>query len=375
MSTAVAQKWSAAKQELEIKQKRLVTLMEQHEAAAILIRQQSNISWATAGLADVRVLIPGSLGVASLLVLRDGRCFYLTSSNEAARLAEEEFDGSGWTPVLYPWQEDRLVAEVQALAGKGAVLTDWPAEDFKVVDLAAQRSPLTAAELERFRVLGRESAEAVSEVLLTLEPGLTEHEMDARMAAALRSRGLMPSVLLIGTDQRLRKFRHAVARDGVLKHFGMLNICARKGGLCVSITRYIHFGALPQELAYKFVAAAKVQAALYDASVPGATADEIYEKVKQAYIEVGFPGEEDCHHQGGTAGYNEREWLARPGGTDVLTNDVALAWNPSIQGAKAEDTVLLVDGEIELITATLHLPVVEAALDGKNYPSAGVLLR
>lgn len=375
MSSFVAQRWSVAEQELEIKQKRLISLMEQQGAAAILLRKQANISWATAGLVDVRVLIPGELGVASLLMMRDGRCFYLTSNNESARLAEEEFDGSGWTPILYPWQDDRLVFEVRALAGKAAVLADWPTDNFKVVDLAEQRSPLTVPELDRFRVLGRESAEAVSEVLLALEPGITEHEMEARMAAALHRRGIMPSVLLIGADQRLRKYRHAVTRDGVLKHYGMLNVCTRKWGLCVSITRYVHFGALPQELVYKFVAAAKVQAALYDASIPGVTADEIYSKVQQAYIEVGFPGEENHHHQGGTAGYGEREWLACPGGKEVLTNDVALAWNPSIQGAKAEDTVLLVDGEIELITPTPHLPVVAAELRGKSYPSAGVLLR
>jgi predicted DNA repair protein MutK len=45
-----------------------------------------------------------------------------------------------------------------------------------------------------------------------------------------------------------------------------------------------------------------------------------------------------------------------------------------LQGAKAEDTAVLNDGEIEVITATRELPVIETTIDGKVYPSAGVYL-
>ena len=365
------EQWKAAHVEVQEKIGRLQRLMEQQKAVAVLLRSQANISWLTAGLVDVRVLIPGEGGVACLLVLRDGTCFYLTTHNEAVRLAEEEFAGSEFTAIVFPWQQDALAREVAARCGGGAVLADSATQGCVKVDLMLLRAPLLTEEMERFRKLGNEAAGAVSDVLQTLEPGMTEHAMGARIAAACLERGLMPSVLLIAADERVRKYRHAVTREGVLRKFGMLNICARKWGLCVSITRYVHFAAMPQELVDKFAAAARVQAALYDASRPGATAHEIYASVCNAYAKAGFAGEENEHHQGGTAGYGEREWLARPGGTDVLTNNVALAWNPSIQGAKAEDTALLVGGAIELITPTPQLPVVKT----KGYVSAGVLVK
>ncbi len=369
-------RWALAQDELDVKRQRLLGLLAQYDADSILLRSQQNIFWATAGRADARGLTPGDRGGASLLLMRDGRSNYLTGSNEAARRAEEEFDGSGYTPVVYPWQQNRLVAETTALAGAGRrVLVDTPTDEFHMVNMAPLRTPLEKAEMERYRTLGRLTAEAVSTVLQTLEPGMTERTMEARLAAACRERGLMPSVLLIAADERVVKYRHAVTRDGVLKRYGMLNLCTRKWGLCVSITRYMHLKPMRQALVDRFTAAAKVQASLYDASRPGATAAEIYVKAADAYAAAGFSGEENEHHQGGTAGYEEREWLARPGGLDVLTNDVALAWNPSIQGAKAEDTVLLVDGRIELITATPDLPVVETELNGTVYKSAGVLLR
>ena len=90
------------------------------------------------------------------------------------------------------------------------------------------------------------------------------------------------------------------------------------------------------------------------------------------YREAGAPHEIDLHHQGGTAGYGEREWIATPDGTQTVVNDQAFAWNPSIRGGKAEDTVILSDGAIEVITSTPDLPVIETAIDGKTYLSAGV---
>jgi antitoxin VapB len=94
-----------------------------------------------------------------------------------------------------------------------------------------------------------------------------------------------------------------------------------------------------------------------------------------AYTTVGFPGEERFHHQGGPTGYGEREWVATPNGTQVVTNNQAFALNPSIRGGKAEDTVMLRDGKIEWLTATPELPVIRASVNDTAYPAAGVLVK
>lgn len=369
------ERWKQAEEELAAKSVRVQAFLDLHQAAGVLLRKTQNILWATAGLADVRLLGPADTGVASLLLMRDGRRFFLSGSNEAARLAEEEFDGSEYEQITWPWQKDSLMAEATRLAQGGRILADAPSGELPVVDLLVLQSPLTRAELDRFRGLGKLAAEAVAAVLVDLEPGMTEVAMKARVAAGCMERGLEPSVLLIAVDERIMRYRHAVTRDGVLRRYGMLNLCARKRGLCVSLTRYVHFGPLPAELEDRFAAVPKVQAALYDASRPGASSGDLYRAAAQVYAAVGFPGEENEHHQGGPAGYAEREWVVVPDGEQKLTNDVALAWNPSIRGAKVEDTVLLINGEIELITATPSLPAVRTELGGRTYTSAGVLLR
>ena len=96
---------------------------------------------------------------------------------------------------------------------------------------------------------------------------------------------------------------------------------------------------------------------------------------QDAYAAEGFPGEEKFHHQGGATGYGEREWVATPNGSETVVNNQAFAWNPSIRGGKAEDTVILRDGKIEWLTATPELPVIEATLNGNTYPAAGVLVK
>jgi antitoxin VapB len=197
--------------------------------------------------------------------------------------------------------------------------------------------------------------------------------MRTMLAEGLMERDILPSVYLTAVDDRIRSYRHAVPREGVLDRFGMLNFCARRWGLSVSMTRFVHFGAMPRELEEKFDIVAQVNAELQAATREGRTADELFSIAKRAYASAGHTGEEKMHHQGGAAGYLEREWLARPGGTEVCGRQQAFAWNPSLDGAKVEDTILLHNGSIEVITRTSELPSVETLVDGTKYSSAGVL--
>lgn len=357
------------------KQARLTALMNRLDLDAVLLRRNENIAWATSGQVETLVVIPGETGVASLLLARDGRKYYLTTNNEAPRLADEEFSGLNYEPVIAPWYEDNTLAIARKALGSSRIGTDLPLDSFPIIDLAPLRSPLTSAEISRFRWLARNTAEATAQTLLDLEPGMTEEEMSALVAQRLLSRGILPSVLLMAVDDRIRKYKHAVTRGGVLERFGMLNLCARKWGLAVSITRFVHFGKPPQELVDGFAACAEINARLLHASRNGATSAELYAVAERAYREAGFPGEEKLHHQGGPAGYLEREWVATPKGTQKIADPQALAWNPSIRGAKAEDTALLANDTIEILTQTPTLPRIDASVGGTSYPAADVLVR
>jgi Xaa-Pro dipeptidase len=369
---------AAREQELAVKLERLQAWLEDSGLDGILLRRHENLAWVTAGQVEARVGILSVTGIVTLLLLRNGRRYYFAPNNEAARLAAEEFPGLGYEPIVRPWHGLDVLAEAQHRVG-GKLATDEQLGHLPVVSLAGLRAPLTQAEIARYRVLGAHTAQAVADVLPMLTPGITEHAMEARMAERLLREGIFPSVLLMAVDDRILNYKHAVARGAKLKRFGMLNLCTRRWGLAVSITRFVHFGPLPQELAEGFAAAAVVNAALQHASREGATASSLFETAVQAYADAGFPGEEQQHHQGGACGYLEREWVAKPSGTEVVKTPQAFAWNPSCRGGKVEDTTLAIDGTdgqtiIELLTLTLTLPIKQTEVAGKIYLSAAPLL-
>lgn len=361
-------------EELESKHQKLVEWLRSNHLAGVLIRRNENVAWVTGGAVELRVLTPGETGVGSILVTAQGKRYYFTTENEAPRLHDEEFGSLDFEPVIFPWFADETLEAAKRLAG-GPLGSDTPQPDTIGVNLYPLRQSLSESEIARYRWLGAQTAAATVESLQQVKPGMSEYDLEAITAGNLLKRGILPSVYLFASDERVLKYKHAVARGQKLKHYAMLNLCTRKWGLAISITRFVHFGAWPQELEGRFKSAAQVNAALLHASKPGATSASLFAVAQAAYAAEGFPGEERNHHQGGPTGYGEREWVATPRGTEVVVNNQAFAWNPSIRGGKAEDTVILRDGKIEWLTATPDLPVIEATAGGKVYPAAGVLVK
>jgi Xaa-Pro dipeptidase len=362
--------WNA---ELDAKHSQVVEWLRAENLDGVLLKRNENIAWLTGGAVELRVLTPNETGVASLLITAEGARYYLTTANEAPRLHDEEFGALDFEPVIFPWYADDT-AETALQLARDHVASDTPIPGFAPANLYLLRAALQDTEIARFRWLGTQTADAVTAVLQQLLPGQTEFAMEGQIAAALLSRGILPSVYLMAADERILKYKHAVARGKRLEKYAMLNLCARKWGLTVSITRFAHFGALSTELEERFHAAAQVNAALLDATRVGATSAELFRVAADAYATEGFAGDEQMHHQGGATGYWEREWIATPSGTETVVNNQAFAWNPSIRGGKVEDTVLLRDGQIELLTPTPELPSLASNANGNSYPATGVLI-
>ena len=362
--------WNA---ELEAKHQQIVEWLRSESLDGILLKRNENIAWLTGGAVELRVLTPNETGVAALLVTAEGGRYYLTTANEAPRLHDEEFGSLDFEPVIFPWYDDQT-ADAALRLSRGQVASDTPIPGFAHANLYPLRASLQESEIARFRWLGAQTADAVTAVLQQLVPGQTEYAMEAQVAEALLGRGILPSVYLMAVDDRILKYKHAVARDNRLEKYAMLNLCARKWGLTVSITRFAHFGPVPDELQARFHAAAQVNAALLDATRVGASSEHLFRVAAEAYEVQGFAGDEQAHHQGGATGYWEREWVATPQGRELVLNNQVFAWNPSIRGGKVEDTVLLQDGRIELLTPTPELPSLASNANGSSYPATGVLV-
>lgn len=334
----------------------LLPLIQTHNADAVLLRRVSSFAWATGGAASY-VNTATTEGAASLVITRDKK-YIATNNIEAPRLEREEgLAEQGWEFVVSPW-ETPLKGLNELLMGK-TVLSDVPfplpsgqvgsAKDISA-EIARLRARLTPEEGQRFRELGADCAAAMTAAAETIQPGMSEYELAALLGAETQRRGIQPIVNLVATDGRV--FRHPLPTAKKLERFALLVLSGRRRGLVCSISRMVHFGPVPAELERKIQAAARVNAAFIAHSRPGASLGDLLEIGKSAYAESGYPDEWRHHHQGGVTGYEPREYIATSGGTDVLAPGQALAWNPTVSGAKMEDTILLGETANEIITPT-----------------------
>lgn len=353
--------------ELERKLSAVRACMEAESLSAIRLRGTDWFSWMTCGGSNV-VLLTTDVGVAEVLVTR-ADAWIVTDAIEARRISEEEAP-VGLEVRAFPWatptDRERFIHQ----AGGGAVASDRPAADERPLpaSLWAERSSLGPEELDRYRALGRDAAAAMTEVLCAARPEWTGFDLAGGGAEALWGRGIHPALTLVGGERRLPIHRHATASAEKLKDRAMLVFCARRHGLFANLTRFVYFRPPRKSELELSEQVARVEAAALDASRPGAALRDVYARIAESYRAVGHPGAEADHHQGGTCGYLSRDVVARPDVELRLVERNAVAWNPSLAGAKIEDTaVVFSDAPPEVLTVDPRWPTVP--VDGRQRPA------
>lgn len=368
--------------EIAIKTERVNNFLDEEGLKGILLTQVRNVYWITAGLTNNQIVLNKDVGAASLLIMRDGKKYVICNGSEASRLMDESLGDLGYELIMYNWYESNPNKDVRGRIinelAKGGIIGsdfDYPGTVLKSDQLTKLRYSLTDTEIKRYKWLGRETTEAVAEVCRRIKPGMSEFEIEYMTASELRSRGIFPTVLLISADERIYNYRHALAGGAILKKYAMVNVVAEKWGMPMAVTRFVHFGPPPEELAMKIKATAEVNAHFEAATVPGKPLADIFEECKVWYASVGFKGEWQKHHQGGAIGYNDREYCIYPGIKGTIQENQAFAWNPTITGAKVEDTIIATGNGIEVITVSEDWPTISIMINGKIYQQPDILIR
>ena len=322
----------------------LRSLLERQGDAAALLSSRVNFAWLTAG-GTGHVLQSAQAAIVSLLVTRDD-VVAVAQNIEAARLLDEELDGLDIELAPVPWWEQgALEAEVRRrLDTNRHVLRDVDLEP----DLVAARSVLTDHDRARMALLGRTARTAMDAASAAARAGMSENDLAADLLGRLP--GTRVPVLLAAADARIATYRHPLPGDARMRSRVMLVMVAERWGLHVALTRIREFEPPSADLLRRTESVRSVQAAMHDATRPGATLGAVLDAGRAAYAAAGYPDEWRDHHQGGTIGYQARERIAIVDDPTVIDPDMAFAWNPSIAGAKAEDTLVLAGGAQRVVT-------------------------
>ena len=183
---------------------RLIRLLDDEGLDTLVLRRPANVAWATLG-ARTYIDVSDEAGVAWLVVGRD-EVRVVTSRVEADRLRAEEIadDGLEWT--VLDWDVDTATA----VPTGDRVGTDGTLPGTRDVSSAIEvaRRVLLPEEVERYRALGRDTAQALTAACVACGPSDSEFAWAGRVADEVLRRGADPLVLLVAGGERVRRYRH-----------------------------------------------------------------------------------------------------------------------------------------------------------------------
>lgn len=331
------------------RRERLDEFLDRRKLAAVWFARPNSFAWLTGGDNVVDRAAPTGVAAAGY----DGEDVRVVTNNiEAERLRDEELPPDVVVDT-YDWYERSLADALDARSPEPAA-ADFDVPGFGTVDPPGLRQPLSAGDVQRYRELGTEVTSALEAVCRAASPADTERAIAARLRGTLAETGIDASVALVGGGERARSYRHYTPTAAELEEYALVSVSAARAGLVASCTRTVAFEE-PEWLRDRHTAAARVEAtalaATQDAGRDGGTAGDVFEAVRTAYGTLGWDGEWERHHQGGAAGFAGREWIATPSLAAPVHLPMGYAWNPTVQGAKSEGTVLVEEEGFERLTA------------------------
>jgi len=337
------------------KRNRVDAYLNTNELESVWLATPHMFAWFTGG--SNLIERAGQTGVAA--VGYDGTdTIVVTTNNEVQRLLDEELE-DGMTVEARPWHKTGIEAAVADQA-KHPAAADFAWPGFDRVDRTALTQPLTEIDIEQYRKLSRDTAGVVESVARRASPTDTEQSLAGSLHGELQSQGINSTVVLVGGQERLQQYRHFTPQPVAVGAYAILTVVGVRNGLNAAVTRTVAFEDAPEgtDIRYEDMCrvAATAYAATQEAGRTGGRARDVFSAITGAYKELGYPSEWMNHHQGGALGTLGREWLGTPSGGESISLPMAYSWNPTVAGVKHEETVLVTENQIEVLSETGDMP-------------------
>jgi Xaa-Pro dipeptidase len=295
----------------------------------------------------------------------------LGNRTEVTRVAEDELS---WLDRLilrpFRWDEWKLEASVKKyLAEEKFKRVCDDAGKFgkdKGATLEGMYYPLTDQELKNIRELGQDTASIVEAVAKNLKSGETEVQVAGTLTGQLVSRSILPEFIMVAADDRIVKFHHSNPREIPIKRMAFISATVHRRGLYVSLTRIVSLGAVTSQWREHQEICNRIDAKAILLSKQGVCVGDIFRGIMESYATEGYLDEWEEHHQGGPAGFSGRDYKAAENESRCLVEQQPVVWNPTVRGAKSEDTIITMQdgGLAEILTETGKWIYYDVVVDG-----------
>ncbi|MEG2512488.1 MAG: M24 family metallopeptidase [Lachnospiraceae bacterium] len=334
--------------------KKLRKWMKQYGCEGVIISRRDNYTWISEGSKN-HVLTTTQEGIASYIIWLE-QVELVADSSDLARMTREQNTLQA-EPILVPWYESMEGFVKKHITGKQVVSDTGIAGTENVQDkLVDMRMILTEKDLNRYRIIGMECAQIVEDICAHVEQGQKEMEVANELKNRCILQGISPDCVLVGSDERIRNYRHPMPTDKVIQNSLMVVLGGEKYGLNISLTRMVSFGEISEASQENLRKVQRIFATMQMMMREGISYSDYFKQVQDLYKKAGFPEEWKMHHQGGPTGYGCREFIAQPNCHKLIREGQAYAWNPTITGTKCEETTYLWKNKVETFTRTQHWP-------------------
>ena len=336
-------------------------ILKEKNLDGVEIKSQANFSFITRGRGFIG--LASTVACGSLFITLNRIC--LVSENiEINRLYNEQLDANTCVEAIsYPWNEPiKRETVIKQITDGLKIATEGELEK----ELFNLRTHMTAYDCQEYKNLCYETAVLIEEICKSLKKGISEYELAGQISYKLWSSNIEPITILIGFDERAFLYRHPVMAGNRLENYALVGICGRRNGLIVSLSRNVLLN-YDEEIIQKHTKCAMVNAAFLSGLKIGNTVEYVFQKGVLEYENQGYPLEYKEHHQGGLTGFVPREIRANKGCTHLVRKDEVYAFNPTIQGSKCEDTVLVTENGIEVMTYTGNYAYVTCDINGEEF--------
>lgn len=358
------------------KEGRLLELLYERNLDAVIIGRQSNFAWLSAGGRNY-VLAASDYGTAYVVITRD-RKILVANTMDGQRILDEELANSDYELIVLKWFEDSLESAVSKLVSGWKAISDVPIPNatFAPELVSALHYPLTKSEINRYREAAESAEQIIDTVARKVTPGMSEQMVETMLREEYARNGFLDTVILIGADDRISKYRHPTPTDNVIRNTLLLAPSPRREGLFMPISRMVFFGnRVPDELRRKYDTLLQIEGCVMEACKPGETFSRINELEKKLYRDSFYPDEWQYHFMGGLTGYypNDPTRYKDPG-TTILPYQT-FNWYLTITGAKVEEILLTTENGNELLSVRGIWPCRSIETDTCSYKLPDILLR
>lgn len=333
--------------------KRLREYIDKNNIDAVILNRRSSFSWFSQGESSMNFYTDFGLGY---IYVDKNDAFCYTSNNEAPRIEKEIFKGI--IPVkTFSWVEGPQKNISKLIEGKN-VNGDFAfpniREDFS--NIKRLRYSLFDDQIKIASELGKKSVNILEKTMKDIKAGLNEYQIEAEIRYAFGKENIELPVLLIASDNNLNTYRHPLPTNNTANERFMAVLCPRYKGIVIALSRIVYFRKRTKDEKKRDEIICKINNMLMNETNIGINSKTLWDFMIQTYKEEGVETEYLNHHQGGAIGFESREWILRPNLDETIQKNQMIAYNPTLIGTKAEETLLLKDNSREIITIGSDFP-------------------